>query len=475
MGVDSMLNRFDKSKKLDYLVWFLGLAVVSIIFHETMRYGHPIYHDDSFISLTYARHLSRGEGIVFNSGEYIWGYTSPLHVLILGIIGFFFNDIQEAALMLGSVSSGLAAIACFYIVRTFSSQWVAVLSFLLVLTGSYNFWFLGLETNLLILAQLTFILSALISGPLVVGIVGALACLIRPDAVLLCVPVIFMIKRFSPWKAFMYFSIPGVVWVWFSMSYYGAYLPQSFYAKKGLTEFWQFIMVALPGMDKINHIEQESNFALWAGINAIISAGCLLNKKFRRCPVLIYGILIFPWVLVFSYAAIGSPPGHNWEYRSALIFNSLALAVGLIMIIEYLAKVLLDIYERRSVIYKGIFTIMVVVYSMSSLAGHIERIASDQTSYWWGARHSSYLALADWLKTNTKREDKIFYGEPGTIAFFSERFVTDNYLISKVNEQSVDYLVLQGDVGSQRFGDVYFRKIDVIKGIGFEPLSILKR
>ena len=462
------------------MAMLLATAMIALVFYQTVKGGHPINHDDSFITLSYARHLSAGDGIVFNKGEYLWGYTSPLHVLILGFTGLFVNDMQVASALLGAISAGITPLIFFFLVRRVSSDLVAFLAFLLTLTGSYNFWFLGLETNLLIMSQAAFLLASFSAGPVTVGLLAALTCLLRPDSLLLCIPVMLLDKRIMSWRLLLAFSLPGVLWVLFAISYYGAWLPQSFYAKKGITPFLDYLRVALPGLDKINHLEQELHFVFWASLNALITAFCLLNKRFRAEPLLVYSILLYPWILIFAYAKIGSPPGHSWEYRSAYLFNGLALCLGSIELVHSTLHRVEAVFAAKygQTLQRGLAWILVPVVmflSADNLFGHLRRIDSDQTAYWFGGRHSSYLALSDWLTNNTPPDARIFYGEPGTLAYFSERFVTDNYLISHLAADRADYVVLQGNIDAWQSGDCRFTRVHTMDKGRFEPLSILIR
>jgi arabinofuranosyltransferase len=63
----------------------LMAVAVAIFAVNTIRYsGHQI--DDSFISFRYARNLVEGEGLVFNPGERVEGYTNFLFVLAAALI-----------------------------------------------------------------------------------------------------------------------------------------------------------------------------------------------------------------------------------------------------------------------------------------------------------------------------------------------------------------------------------------------------
>lgn len=119
--------------------------------------GHAVGSDDAFISFRYARNLIAGQGLVFNPGERVEGYTNLLYVLLLApaawlagperllavAIGFnllcaaaalrgFFGFVRER---LGGALAGLAALA----LALCPSLWVAVAS--------------GLETPLVLALQ----------------------------------------------------------------------------------------------------------------------------------------------------------------------------------------------------------------------------------------------------------------------------------------------------------------------------------
>jgi len=65
--------------------------------------------DDTFIHLQYAHHLAAGDGLVFNTGERVYGTTSPLWVLLLadamamGVDGLVAARVLGAAALLASL------------------------------------------------------------------------------------------------------------------------------------------------------------------------------------------------------------------------------------------------------------------------------------------------------------------------------------------------------------------------------------
>lgn len=89
----------------------LTLALVSLI--GVMTAAHALYYaprvvDDLFISLKYAENLAHGRGLVFNPGERVEGFSSPLWVLLqavglrVGFEGVLFTKVLGALALAGT-------------------------------------------------------------------------------------------------------------------------------------------------------------------------------------------------------------------------------------------------------------------------------------------------------------------------------------------------------------------------------------
>ena len=66
------------------IVFLLPCLVLATCFVSIERLW-PYTMDDAFISLRYARHLATGEGLAFNAGEPLEGYTNFLWTVMLAI------------------------------------------------------------------------------------------------------------------------------------------------------------------------------------------------------------------------------------------------------------------------------------------------------------------------------------------------------------------------------------------------------
>ena len=67
----------------------LGVGVACVGVAAAILYANRMfYHDDAFITLRYARNFLAGDGLVWNPGEAVQGYTNFLFLLGVGAVGF---------------------------------------------------------------------------------------------------------------------------------------------------------------------------------------------------------------------------------------------------------------------------------------------------------------------------------------------------------------------------------------------------
>jgi hypothetical protein len=174
----------------------VAAAAALLVLHALRFRG--IFHgncpDDAYIAFRYADHLARGQGIVFNPGEHVEGYSDFLWVLLLAV--FAHRDLVLPAQILGLAAAvasvGLAAYA---LRRLFAVTQPAVLGgacLLIAGSGYVAAWAVGgLETalfGLLLLAAwmrwAVEIESARPRWPLA-ALLFALVALVRAEGVLI--------------------------------------------------------------------------------------------------------------------------------------------------------------------------------------------------------------------------------------------------------------------------------------------------
>ncbi|HUP25982.1 MAG TPA: hypothetical protein VNB06_23980 [Thermoanaerobaculia bacterium] len=133
---------------------FVGLALTALGVAAFLLVSPGVYlGDDAFILMTYGRNLAGGLGPVFNIGERVWGYTSPLQVAALAAVHLAApgNAIQLAA-ALSALELGLAALLLSLLLRRSGGLFVYPAALLLLLHPALSL-FHGLESTLMVALQ----------------------------------------------------------------------------------------------------------------------------------------------------------------------------------------------------------------------------------------------------------------------------------------------------------------------------------
>ena len=222
--------------------------------------------DDAFISFRYARNLASGHGLVFNPGhERVEGFTNPLWVLALAGLDVAGAPPEATAnvlsLCLTVVLWWVVARAALELLPHDASPWLALVPLAwLALTRSVAVWGTsGLETRLFEVLTLSgiFVLMREVdatsrgersSFPWSAALLG-LAVWTRPDALLIggaslaaAAAVLLMRRRLAARTALRYgAAFGGIVGILFAVrrAYYGAWLPNTYYAKVDGRTWWE--------------------------------------------------------------------------------------------------------------------------------------------------------------------------------------------------------------------------------------------
>ncbi len=213
--------------------------------------------DDAWISFRYAEHMARGEGLVWNLGERVEGYTNFLWVILMAGVMWVGGAPERWSCVLG-VASGLVVLGLTVQLgrrsRGEDSPFIWLAPAVLILHRSFLAWSTGgLET----MATAALVLAGLSrhavereheladEAPAVPGsaLLLGLATLCRPDAglfalVLLTVSTVERGLRLGAWAtlrassrwSLVYASLPGAHLCW-RLLYYGTFVPNTFHAK----------------------------------------------------------------------------------------------------------------------------------------------------------------------------------------------------------------------------------------------------
>lgn len=240
------------------------LAIILYYYSKTFDF----IQDDSFITYRYVKNFTEGNGLVFNIGERVEGYTCFLWVVVLaGVKSLGFNFIS-ASQVLGIISSMITLLFTYLISSkifpknngaAFNLVFSLAAVTLLASNGSFAYWAVsGMETGLfgcLITLGVYLYLRELKDGsdsiPLS-SLAFLFAALTRPEGNLIfAVTVVHKILYTLKFKKqditahtnkltsrnnliwLGIYVIPALIFMVWRYSYYGYMLPNTFYAKTG--------------------------------------------------------------------------------------------------------------------------------------------------------------------------------------------------------------------------------------------------
>jgi hypothetical protein len=213
-------------------------------------WSNRFVQDDAYIIYRYADHLARGEGLVWNSGERVEGYSSFLYtVLLAGATRLGLDPVVTShgiglAAFLGSL------LAIFTAARlTFASD-VAALVTVALLGANYTFNIFatgGLETSLhafLVCAGFALLARGQARGwssplPALMSLVAGLLMLTRPDSAIPCAVfggiTLWRLRAARVWRPYVELIAPATLivalWLTWKLVYYGELLPNTYHVK----------------------------------------------------------------------------------------------------------------------------------------------------------------------------------------------------------------------------------------------------
>lgn len=230
------------SGKTARLITFLATALM-FAHAVALRYTP----DDAYVSFRYARNIAQGHGAVFNIGEQVEGYTSPLWVFTLAALYRLGLSIEGMATIV-SIASGVIAVSLLpRLSRRLGFTLYGLDALLLAANSSFAVWSgAAMEISTFALVLVPAILMFVREEKLwLVGSLYALLSLIRPEGLLFgglaivfaFVPVLRRQPRAWPhWIILaVTFTAPVLIHLLWRLSYYGYPLPNTFYDKVGFS------------------------------------------------------------------------------------------------------------------------------------------------------------------------------------------------------------------------------------------------
>ncbi len=308
--------------------------------------GHAWGSDDAYISYRYTQNLVEDHGLVYNPGEKVEGYSNFLYILMLaplyavsGVNGMYiYSTILNLILAIAAF-----LLFCFYIRNRFGEN--AVIAAALLFAFCLPIWAAvasGMESTLVLLIQLViwialerYIIYERRNDLILIIVLSILSILARADGFVFPVFVILYLllkgKRRSAIYCALSLLIAGSAYFLWRYSYYGDFLPNTYYAKVS-GSLSERVIFAIRALGRVN---LRNGLIFWIFLPAVLMIRWLvrvvqgkerfitnLNSEF----VLISGMLVY-WIYV---------GGDIYDDRFLIILVPLGISLFLKFIWPYL-------------------------------------------------------------------------------------------------------------------------------------------
>ncbi|MBU1625823.1 hypothetical protein KKB18_00475, partial [bacterium] len=407
---------------------YILLAAIILIFFIHAFYFSPFTVDDAFISFQYAKNLALGNGLTFNTGERVEGYTNFLLVLIESLLYLVGLDLIFWIKTL-SILAGAGIIILMYKLICLEIQNNNLVNLLPCLIVAVNSPFVlastaGLETQLFSLAVFAglyvFLKNDRTTGKILASLLLTISILIRPEG-LIFFGILTIIElqndlksgnkaAFSAWLGtFSLIFIPYFIW---RFSYFGELLPNTFHAKVGGDLFSRMIY----GKNYVHSFLKTFNLRIFLFISII--------QFFRNRLSKIGKILLLIVLIYFLYICY---TGEDWipQYRFIAPVIPIIFTLSYIGVFTLLKNMTLKLSPRIMIFLKIILIIHLAIFSSRTISlKNTEKMFTHIRMRAYGYEHAhKYLAL--WLRNNSPENSSVAMMDVGMIKFYSERYVID--------------------------------------------------
>jgi len=425
-----MKTIFPKQKAIPAWCWITAIAAIAavavyvFISSQVQAVGFPL--DDAWIHQTYARNLADFGEWAFIPGKPTAGSTAPLWTALLGLLHLASKGTPFLLTFgLGAFFLGLLACTAEWIYRRFAGPqgWVPVVGIFLVME-----WHLvwagasGMET-IMLAAFVMSIFLCLSKGSLrfdmVAGALTGLAIWVRPDAITLMGPIIFVqLFRGQSWSerlksislTLAASLLPIAAFLGFNLLISGQVWPNTFYAKQA----------EYAAMQQTSFLTRLIKLA----IQPIIGAGLLLVPGFiYKLAIAIkkrewFWLAVILWLMGFIFIYALRLPVTYQHGRYLMPAMPVFFLIGLIGMVTWI---------NADPSQHGVIWVLKKGWIISVAAVQIAFLVMGARSY---ARdvaiiNTEMVAAANWIQENTDPSDLIAVHDIGAVGYYSQRDVID--------------------------------------------------
>jgi hypothetical protein len=390
----------------------LGLIMGAVVLLHT-----SFWTDDAYITFEYAQNLVHGHGLVFNTGEYVLGTTTPAYAALLALFGLALPSIPVAAMVVGWVSFAVLGVGLYLVFDQMRRGlgFCGLFALALVTVHPNLKYAFGMET-ILTVAVGFLIVWMYLSGrfPFTLGFLLVLGLLLRPDMCFLVgvVGLSALVWGKIPWRAGVSFALFGGAWILFAWYLYGNPLPNSFLVRWALRDF---PIKTSAFLDQL-FITQYRDFwryhcLMWIALGGLI-AGLLRGDRAVA--------LVASWMMLYLVSfGVSSLEAHPWYF--------VTLYCGLYFGIALVPAVLLLRVNRGWVDLIARLAVLGVAWSTLSFAMKCNppRPGGRHWAELANAHCQAYLDIADYLNTHSTPDQTVVTSEDGVLGFATRNRIID--------------------------------------------------
>ncbi len=433
---------------------FAFVALTGIACLIVFYFYHSHRSDDALITARYAYHLGGGDGLVYNPGERIQGFTSPFQVLYLGVVSFFAQDRALLPFLQNLISVGFLWGLGALLYRLAAPGHGRLFAVCLVIISCSS----GMILNTIGFETLTYCFFSLLAIHLftrrkyrLAFSMLALATLTRFDCAILFVLLagFYLIEyrgKQAPRSPFWLYGAVVGLWLAFAWYYFGVPLPNTLTAKmiqgRSGVAFWDS---SLMGALRL----QFTSFPLASFWIFLIPGFLLLKRRTKNSPLLIVLLWGASHSLVY-FGILKVPSIYFWYHTPTLLAWFIVLALGICSPVEY-DRIWRERGERdqaaeergwRYWAARGMTGLFLAAILWQSVEDN-RKLLAVEGSY----RYPIYRSIAEWLNANTASEDSVAAFEIGVLGYYCNNRIID--LCNLVNrDQSIqsgqaDYLIIE--------------------------------
>ncbi len=298
-----------------------SLLLVFLCLHKNWHYTY----DDAYITFRYARHLIEGLGPRWNrTGAPVEGFSSPLHLLLIALLGKIGVGLIEAARFLSFISHLVLVVFVWKFLAKMESSFAGLLAGALIATSwPMLAWDLGgldevlfaAASTIAVLVTLRYLETGERSDLTLGGLLFGVAVFVRPDGALLATVALgscLFLGRGSIKQRLSHVGLAACIavmvvlpWEIFRLAYYHAALPNTFYAKVyGIPLGWRI------GSGLAYWREYGRNPPYLPIITFAVALGVLLKRRAMR-----FDIGLWACILTYSTYIVTNGGDHMMAFR----------------------------------------------------------------------------------------------------------------------------------------------------------------